>query len=63
MFNLFKNEGKVKDPVCGMSVNKEKAQFSSKMDGEIYYFCSENCQQIFAGDNKKQGEEKKGGCC
>lgn len=63
MFNIFKNEGKVKDPVCGMSIDKEKAQFSSKMDGKIYYFCSENCKEIFVGDNKKQGQEKKGGCC
>ncbi len=63
MFNIFKKDDKARDPVCGMSVDKEKTQFSSKMDGKIYYFCSENCKQIFVGDNKKQGQEKKGGCC
>ena len=63
MFNIFKNEGKVKDPICGMSVNKNKAQFSHANKGTTFYFCSENCKKTFVGDNKKQGQEKKGGCC
>lgn len=62
MFNLFKNEGKVKDPVCGMSIDKNKTQFSSVDKGETFYFCSQNCKDIFLGDNKKTKGEKHG-CC
>jgi len=47
MFNLFKGKEKTKDPVCGMEIDKNKTQFSSKMNEEVYYFCSENCQQQF----------------
>lgn len=54
---------KATDPICGMSVDKNKAQFSSVNKGKTFYFCSENCKKIFVQDNKKQGQEKKGGCC
>ncbi len=47
MFNLFKGKEKTKDPVCGMEIDKGKTQFSSKMNEEVYYFCSENCKQQF----------------
>ncbi|MEK9176030.1 MAG: YHS domain-containing protein [Patescibacteria group bacterium] len=47
MFNLFKNEGKVKDPVCNMSVDKKKTAFSSVYKEKLYYFCSENCKIAF----------------
>ncbi|OGH15141.1 MAG: hypothetical protein A2860_00095 [Candidatus Levybacteria bacterium RIFCSPHIGHO2_01_FULL_37_33] len=64
MFSIFKNNGeKTKDPICGMSVDKNKTQFSYTDKGETFYFCSENCKGIFVGGNKKQVEEKKGGCC
>ena len=47
MFNLFKNEDKVKDPVCGMSVNMKKTEFKLLYKGKMYYFCSENCKRTF----------------
>lgn len=36
----------VKDPVCGMTVDKNKA-LSAVIDGKTYYFCSESCLRIF----------------
>lgn len=53
---------KATDPICGMSVDKNKTQFSSANKGKTFYFCSKNCKEMFAED-KKQGQEKKGGCC
>ena len=47
MFTFFKNEGKVKDPVCNMSVDKNKTAFSSVYKEKFYYFCSENCKIAF----------------
>jgi len=36
----------VKDPVCGMTVDKDKA-LSAVIDGKTYYFCSETCLKTF----------------
>lgn len=66
MFNLFKGKEKTKDPVCGMSVDKNKTQFSSKVNEEVYYFCSENCQQQFNAAPQKyvtKPMQEKSGCC
>lgn len=52
MFNIFKNEGKAKDPVCGMSVDKEKTSFSTEYNEKKYYFCSESCLSQFKEDPK-----------
>lgn len=38
-----------KDPVCGMEVNEQKARKVEK-DGEIYYFCSQKCQDKFVNN-------------
>lgn len=54
MFNIFKDKEKATDPICGMGVDKNKAQFSYIHKGETFYFCSENCKKIFAENNKKQ---------
>ncbi|MDQ3651884.1 MAG: heavy metal translocating P-type ATPase [Acidobacteriota bacterium] len=50
----------VTDPVCGMSVNPEKAAGKSERDGETYYFCSPVCKERFdaetsAADASQQG--------
>lgn len=58
MFNIFKNDDKARDPVCGMSVDKNKTQFSSKMNEEAYYFCSKSCKGKFGADYKKYLKEK-----
>ena len=36
-----------KDPVCGMSVDTNKASATSQKQGKTYYFCSESCKQKF----------------
>ncbi len=35
------------DPVCGMAVDPAPGTRSSRRDGQIYYFCSAGCQDIF----------------
>ena len=37
----------VQNPVCGMEVNPEDAEYSTEHDGETYYFCSESCKKSF----------------
>lgn len=37
----------VKDPVCGMKVDTDKASGSSEYRGETYYFCCPECKQKF----------------
>ncbi len=49
----------VKDPICGMMVNPEKAEFTSKKDGVVYYFCSIACKGKF-DRMPSQSERKKG---
>lgn len=44
---LFSNEGKEKDPVCGMMVDPKNAQFHSVYDHKHFYFCSEHCKKQF----------------
>jgi Cu+-exporting ATPase len=38
---------KVKDPVCGMSVDTQTAAARSTYAGQAYYFCSTACKQQF----------------
>lgn len=35
------------DPVCGMTVDEETAEFKSEHEGETYYFCSDACKKMF----------------
>ena len=52
----------VKDPVCGMEVDKNKAVKLEK-DGKTYYFCSEHCKNTFLSGGQKTPEHKtRGGC-
>lgn len=46
-----------KDPVCGMSVDTNKAAATSQNAGKTYYFCSESCKQKF-DKNPTQYAEK-----
>ena len=41
------------DPVCGMTVDPDKTEFSSVHDGETYYFCSGGCKESFDKDPGK----------
>jgi YHS domain-containing protein len=44
---------KVKDPVCGMEINKDQAYAMVRREGKEIYFCSENCQNKFNAEPKK----------
>jgi Cu+-exporting ATPase len=39
-----------KDPVCGMTVDPEKAPGRSQRAGEIFFFCSAGCKKKFDSD-------------
>lgn len=41
------------DPVCGMSVDTQTAQFSSDYEGQIYYFCSSGCMRSYTQDPQR----------
>ena len=38
---------KVKDPVCGMTVDTEKARSRGTYNGEDVFFCDENCRRAY----------------
>ncbi len=45
LFGLTMRRG-VKDPVCGMTVDRSKA-LRAELGGTTYYFCSDACRQSF----------------
>jgi YHS domain-containing protein len=59
--------GDTKDPVCGMTVNSQKAAAASVRDGKTYYFCSGSCRDKFEQAPEKyvgstaQREQQQGG--
>jgi Cu+-exporting ATPase len=38
---------KVKDPVCGMTIDQKDAAATSTYQGKAYYFCSSSCKEKF----------------
>ena len=38
---------KVKDPVCGMTIEESDAVATSTYQGKKYHFCSEDCKRTF----------------
>ncbi len=50
---------KVKDPVCGMSVDPHTAKHHADHQGKPYYFCSAGCQAKFAADPTKYVKPEK----
>lgn len=40
------------DPVCGMSIEREKA-ISAEWEGELFYFCARGCRDEFLKDPKR----------
>ena len=38
------------DPVCGMTVDENRAAAKTTYAGQVYYFCSKDCQNIFEED-------------
>lgn len=55
------NSDKVKDPVCGMSINLDKAAGKYEYKGSTWYFCSNNCLNKFIAEPEKytNSQEKK----
>lgn len=59
----------VKDPVCGMEIEKKNAAAQQEYEGKTYYFCSASCHAKFKATpqsfTKKEAESHKGhgGCC
>ena len=54
---------KVKDPVCGMSVNQDQAMadgLTAEVDGKTYYFCSADCKEQFKQNPQPFLTEKTG---
>jgi len=43
----MERNGSAVDPVCGMSVDKQRAEFRSFQKGDTYYFCSAGCKETF----------------
>jgi Cu+-exporting ATPase len=41
---------RVKDPVCGMSVDPHTSRHKAEHDGQLYYFCSAGCRDKFLAD-------------
>lgn len=37
----------VKDPVCGMTIDSDKAAAQSEYQGRTFYFCSAQCKRQF----------------
>jgi len=40
----------VKDPVCGMSLEADKAHAQEAYQGSNYFFCSDQCHRQFVAD-------------
>jgi len=38
------------DPVCGMSLEREKSPASAEFDGQTYFFCAPGCRDDFLSD-------------
>ena len=51
--DMFSKTKKVTDPVCGMSIDPEKAAARIEHGGETYYFCSQHCADSFAPDPER----------
>jgi Cu+-exporting ATPase len=53
---------KVTDPVCGMSVDPDKAAAKADFSGRTYYFCSTSCERRFkaAPEQYASAEQKPG---
>jgi YHS domain-containing protein len=46
------------DPVCGMSVDTDTAEYRSIQKGDTYYFCSAGCKAAFDRDPDKYMRDK-----
>ncbi|MCK4584354.1 YHS domain-containing protein, partial [candidate division WOR-3 bacterium] len=49
---------KVKDPVCGMLIDKDAAQGKYHYKGKNYYFCNISCYEKFRKEPEKYLKKK-----
>lgn len=54
----------VKDPVCGMTIDKDKAVVTAQYKGQTYYLCGAACKKQFEKNPEKYvgASPKPGGC-
>lgn len=48
---------KVKDPICGMTIEQSDAVGTSDYEGKRYYFCSEDCKVEFDENPEDYADE------
>ncbi|MFQ5747463.1 MAG: YHS domain-containing protein [Gemmatimonadota bacterium] len=48
---------KVKDPVCGMWFEPEKAAATAEHEGRTVHFCTEACQRQFAAEPQRYASQ------
>jgi Cu+-exporting ATPase len=46
------------DPVCGMEVEEEDAEYSFKFGDETYFFCCESCRDDFVENPQEYLDEE-----
>lgn len=51
--DAYQHENMVRDPVCGMAVNKNWAAASAEHAGRMYYFCIDECRRRFEQDPQR----------
>jgi len=51
--SMTSTEERLADPVCGITVTKDRAAASYVYQGKTYYFCSKACKDSFAKDPQK----------
>lgn len=44
---------KVKDPVCGMEIERDEAVGTYEYKGKTYYFCAPGCKREFEKEPEK----------
>jgi YHS domain-containing protein len=49
---------KVKDPVCGMTIEDKDAAGTSIYQGKTYFFCSTSCKEKFDKNPEAYAEKK-----
>ena len=49
----MENEKSAIDPVCGMTVDIDRAEYRSFQKRQAYYFCSAGCKESFDSDPAK----------
>lgn len=49
------------DPVCGMEVDPNTAQWKSEYQGRTYYFCAPGCKQSFDREPERYLSGQAGG--